>query len=102
MRPMRQNSQLTLPFTWDSPGESGGAHEEGTEAIARRNPNPNSRHARPGGLGTQAGSLKSIEPPCTDPYARWCGRVGAVRPLPIPMDVRQANWQDIAGESPVL
>ena len=34
MRPMRQNIQLTLPFTWDSPGESGGAHEEGTEVRA--------------------------------------------------------------------
>ena len=29
---MRQNIQLTLPFTWDSSGESGGAHEEGIEA----------------------------------------------------------------------
>jgi hypothetical protein len=25
------------------------------------------------------------EPPCTDPYARWCGRAKAVRPSPIPM-----------------
>jgi hypothetical protein len=27
-----------------------------------------------------------IEPPCTDPYARWCGRGGAARlpPIPIP------------------
>ena len=26
MRAMRQKIQLTLPSTWDSPGESGGAH----------------------------------------------------------------------------
>ena len=31
MRAMRQKTQLTLPSTWDSPGESGGAHGEGTE-----------------------------------------------------------------------
>ena len=31
MRAQRQNIQLTLPFTWDSPGESGGAQGEGTE-----------------------------------------------------------------------
>ena len=34
MRAMRQKIQLMLPFTWDRPGESGGAHEEGTEARA--------------------------------------------------------------------
>src|SRR5262245_18822851 len=27
-------------------------------------------------------TLNSIEPPCTDPYARWCGRGGAAR-LPL-------------------
>ncbi|HET6845061.1 MAG TPA: group II intron reverse transcriptase/maturase, partial [Candidatus Angelobacter sp.] len=26
-----------------------------------------------------------LEPPCTDPYARWCGRGGAERLPPIPM-----------------
>ena len=31
-------------------------------------------------------SLKFVEPPCTDPYARWCGRGGAVRLPPIPID----------------
>src|SRR5262249_22959780 len=28
----------------------------------------------------------SIEPPCTDPYARWCGRGGAARLPPIPLN----------------
>ena len=37
-----------------------------------------------GGTGTSVGSLKFIEPPYTDPYVRWW-RVGAVRPLPIPI-----------------
>jgi hypothetical protein len=26
-----------------------------------------------------------LEPPCTDPYARWCGRGGAARLAPIPI-----------------
>ena len=31
-----------------------------------------------------------LEPPCTDPYARWCGRGGAARlpPIPIACSVR--------------
>ena len=29
--------------------------------------------------------LNSVEPPCTDPYARWCGRGGAARLPPIPI-----------------
>jgi hypothetical protein len=28
---------------------------------------------------------KLLEPPCTDPYARWCGRGGAARLPPIPI-----------------
>jgi hypothetical protein len=45
--------------------------------------------------------LNSIEPPCTDPYARWCGRGGAERLLPIPIPdpsrksscyIRDARW----------
>src|SRR6202035_3802580 len=27
-----------------------------------------------------------LDPPCTDPYARWCGRGGAARPPPIPIN----------------
>src|ERR1700692_1467803 len=27
-----------------------------------------------------------LDPPCTDPYARWCGRGGAARLPPIPID----------------
>ena len=29
--------------------------------------------------------LNPVEPPCTDPYARWCGRGGAARRPPIPI-----------------
>lgn len=34
--------------------------------------------------------LDPVEPPCTDPYARWCGRGGVARCPPIPI-----NHQDV-------
>jgi hypothetical protein len=30
--------------------------------------------------------LNLVEPPCADPYARWCGRGGAVKRPPIPIN----------------
>jgi hypothetical protein len=30
-------------------------------------------------------NTQSAEPPCTVPYARWCGRGGAARLPPIPI-----------------
>src|ERR1700740_2478715 len=32
-----------------------------------------------------------LEPPCTDPYARWCGRGGAARLPPIPIAATLCN-----------
>ena len=63
----------------------------GGSAIARhcrsRYPTPSSAesasHPSP-----QAVPPKSVEPPCTDPYARWCGRGGAARLPPIPIPLR--------------
>ena len=60
----------------------------GALAVARRFrsrcPTPSSTesasHPSP-----QAMPLDSVEPPCTDPYARWCGRGGAARLPPIPI-----------------
>ena len=40
--------------------------------------------ARSPNLGRNA-LAQLLEPPCTDPYARWCGRGGAERLPPIPM-----------------
>src|SRR6266851_2073903 len=40
--------------------------------------------ARSSNLGRNA-LAQSLEPPCTDPYARWCGRGGAERLPPIPI-----------------
>jgi hypothetical protein len=33
-----------------------------------------------------------LEPPCTDPYARWCGRGGAARLPPIPITGTFRTW----------
>ena len=38
--------------------------------------------------------LDFIEPPFTDPYARWCGRGGAVRLPPIPI-VAGLTWSPV-------
>jgi hypothetical protein len=32
--------------------------------------------------------VQSIEPPCTDPYARWCGRGRRVAAAPMPIKSR--------------
>jgi hypothetical protein len=32
-----------------------------------------------------------LEPPCTDPYARWCGRGGAAR-LPLSRSLAQSGY----------
>jgi hypothetical protein len=29
--------------------------------------------------------LDCVEPPCTDPYARWCGREESARTPPMPL-----------------
>jgi hypothetical protein len=52
---------------------------------------------------------QAAEPPCTDPYARWCGRGEAVRlpPIPIPqihlwVPSRTRHWSPVGTvESPI-
>src|SRR5205807_1707243 len=36
-------------------------------------------------LAGRGALAQPLEPPCTDPYARWCGRGGAARLPPIPI-----------------
>ena len=51
------------------------------------------RPARPGALPWHhAQPVSAVEPLCTDPYARWCGRGGAVRVPPIPISAPRRNW----------
>jgi hypothetical protein len=40
-----------------------------------------------------------LEPPCTDPYARWCGRGGAARLPPIPIFGTFRTSRDVCLES---
>ena len=44
-----------------------------------------------------------LEPPCTDPYARWCGRGGAERLPPIPIfDPNRKCSRPISGSLPAV
>ena len=82
MQAKRQNIQLELALEPVAKGEArrpGGPDPEGPK-FAWREPAPNTRRA---GGKDAVQPLNSAEPPCTDPYARWCGRGGAVR-LPHP------------------
>ena len=75
-----------------------GAQDTRGPKPAWRVPTPSAR--RPGGETNAAQPLHSTEPPCTDPYAWWCGRGGAVR-LPLS---RLASITDrrSGGASPAL
>jgi len=52
---------------------------------------PRLRRSRPAPPPCRPLKLNPIEPPCTDPYARWCGRGGAARCPPIPIKICFAN-----------
>ena len=72
MRTRRQNIQLELALEPVAKGEARSPDTQGTEARTA--------HAEP--------ERPAVEPPCTDPYARWCGRGGAARLPPIPIALR--------------
>ena len=78
MRTRRQNIQLELALEPLAKGEARNPDTQGTEARTA--------HAEP--ERPAAMPLDSVEPPCTDPYARWCGRGGAARLPPIPIALR--------------
>ena len=66
----RQNIQMRLAFPEGDWGETPGTSREGTEMpVAVCAPeSPAEETAQP------------AEPPCTDPYARWCDRESLRRP----------------------
>ena len=66
----RQNIQMRLAFPEGDWGEAPGGSREGTEMpVAVCAPeSPAEETAQP------------AEPPCTDPYARWCDRESLRRP----------------------
>ena len=103
MRTRRQNIQLELALEPVAKGEARSPDTQGTEArTAHAEPERPAAGQQPlmeavvepAGPGSashpspQAMPLDSVEPPCTDPYARWCGRGGAARLPPIPIALR--------------
>lgn len=71
-----------LPYVRASGGRNGTAQ-------------PRLRRSRPAPPPCRPLKLNPIEPPCTDPYARWCGRGGAARRPPIPILGQQRRaWTD--------
>ncbi len=94
----RQNNQLQLAFTAGGRGEAPEATPEGTEPqpVTRTTESPADTKQLSWLLGRM---LNRIEPPCTDPYARWCGRGRAARPSPIPMCAEHVR--QLGGESPL-
>jgi len=73
---MRQKNQVKLNLGAGAAGEARNAATQESEIRAAK-----ACLERP--AAPQAD--QSAEPPCTDPYARWCGRGGAVTRPPIPI-----------------
>ncbi len=84
MRAKRRNIQLELALEPEAKGEARSAGAQGTETRMAR-AEPERPAAGASSLSKPVQPLKSVEPPCTDPYARWCGRGGAARLPPIPI-----------------
>ena len=81
---MRLKIQKCLAFLTVGRGEPSAADQVGTESpLAKR------ETQSPATGGSYRRPRNSIEPPCTDPYARWCGRGGAARLPPIPLSVQK-------------
>jgi hypothetical protein len=75
----RLNIQLRLDFSSAPTGEAWQAGREDIESLSAAN-----EFERPAKILVRRVLARLLEPPCTDPYARWCGRGGAARLPPIP------------------
>ena len=88
--PSGRTSSWNWPWSRRRGVKPGAPETEGPKPVWRV-PTPNARRLSSTGSASPpceaVPQLKSVEPPCTDPYARWCGRGGAVRLPPIPIDV---------------
>ena len=77
----RLNFQLRLDFSSAPTGEARQALREDIESLSAVH-----EPERPANTCCIPIVLAQLlEPPCTDPYARWCGRGGAARLPPIPI-----------------
>jgi hypothetical protein len=83
----RQKNQMLLAFMREDRGEAPGAGMPGTEppAATRETEHPaederlmevicNRENRSRGASSGSSLTAQPIEPPCTDPYARWCDR----------------------------
>src|ERR1022692_1452798 len=80
----QQNTQIELDFSSALTGEAREAGREGAEPSGAMTGTDNS--ARIPSLFEEC-SRNRLEPPCTDPYARWCGRGRRVTAAPMPINV---------------
>jgi hypothetical protein len=77
----RQNTQRKLTRRANERGEAPSAGTSRAEPVMAA-----AAHESPAATWLYRPlKLNPIEPPCTDPYARWCGRGGAARRPPIPV-----------------
>ena len=89
----RLNIQLRLDFPSAPSGEARQAGREDIESLSAVN-DPE----RPANTSSIV-LAQLLEPPCTDPYARWCGRGGAGRLPPIPIRGTFRTSRDVRLES---
>jgi len=94
----RLNIQLRLDFPSAPSGEARQAGREDIESLSAVN-DPE----RPANTSSIV-LAQLLEPPCTDPYARWCGRGGAARLPPIPIAATSCvgptrTWRNVQRES---
>src|ERR1700752_336342 len=76
----RLNIQLRLDFSSAPTGEARQAGREDIESLSAGH-----EPERPTNTWFSIVLAQLLEPPCTDPYPRWCGRGGAARLPPIPI-----------------
>ncbi len=92
--PSGRTSSWNWPWSRRRGVKPGAPETEGPKPVWRV-PTPNARRLSSTGSASPpceaVPQLKSVEPPCTDPYARWCGRGGAVRLPPIPISAEGSN-----------
>src|ERR1039458_3529461 len=80
----QQNTQIELDFSSALTGAAREAGREGAEPSGAMTGTENP--ARIPSLFEEC-ERKRLDPPCTDPYARWCGRGRRVNAAPMPINV---------------
>ena len=85
----RLNLQLRLDFSSAPTGEAWQAGREDIESSSAVSEPERPANTSPIVLA------QPLEPPCTDPYARWCGRGGVARLPPIPINGPTQTFRNV-------